>query len=69
METVITVTEANVDKGYRGHDYKGSAVVRRAGSSNAGLSASELKRKRRRSAVEPVMGHLKVDHRLDRRRL
>ena len=60
------MTETNVDKGYRGHDYKGSAVVRIAGSSNAGLSASELKRKRRRSAVEPVIGHLKVDHRLDR---
>ena len=64
--TKVTVTEANVDKGYRGHDYKGSAVVRLAGSSNAGLSASELKRKRRRSAVEPVIGHLKSDHRLDR---
>ena len=37
-----------------------------SGSSNAGLSASELKRKRRRSVVEPVIGHLKSDHRLDR---
>ena len=64
--TKVTVTEANVDKGYRGHDYKGGVVVRIAGSSNAGLSASELKRKRRRSAVEPVIGHLKSDHRLDR---
>ena len=64
--TKVTVTEANGDKGYRGHDYKGSAVVRLAGSSNAGLSASELKRQRRRSSVEPVMGHLKSDHRLAR---
>ena len=64
--TKVTVMEANVDKGYRGHDYKGGAVVRLSGSSTAGLSASELRRKRRRSVVESVMGHLKVDHRLDR---
>ena len=64
--TKEAIVEVNVDKGYRGHDYKGSAVVRLAGSSNRGLSVSELKRKRRRSAVEPVIGHLKSDHRLDR---
>jgi len=64
--TKVTVAEANVDKGYRGHDYKGSAVIRLAGSSNRGLSATEIKRKRRRSAIEPVIGHLKSDHRLNR---
>ena len=51
---------------HRGHDYKGDAVIRIAGSSNKGLSPSEIKRKRRRSAIEPVIGHLKSDHRLDR---
>jgi hypothetical protein len=61
-----TVQEADVDKGYRGHDYKGSATIRIAGSSNKGLRWSERKRKRRRSSVEPVIGHLKSDHRLDR---
>ena len=64
--TGVTVAEADVDRGYRGHDYKGSAVIRLAGSSNKGLSVSERKRKRRRSAIEPVIGHLKSDHRLDR---
>jgi len=64
--TNVTVVEANVDKGYRGHDYKGSAVIRIAGTSNATLSVSERKRKRRRSAIEPVIGHLKSEHRLDR---
>jgi len=57
--TKVSVTEANVDRGYRGHDYKGSAVIRIAGSSNAGLTASEIKRKRRRSAIEPVIGHFR----------
>jgi len=64
--TKVIVTEANVDKGYRGHDYKGSAVIRIAGTSNEGLRWSERKRKRRRSSIEPVIGHLKSDHRLDR---
>jgi hypothetical protein len=64
--TKVTVKEADVDKGYRGHDYKGSAVVRIAGSSNEGLRWSEKRRKRRRSSIEPVIGHLKSDHRLDR---
>ena len=41
-------------------------MIRLAGSSNRGLSASERKRKRRWSAIEPVIGHLKSDHRLDR---
>ena len=64
--TKVMVSEANVDKGYRGHDYKGAASIRIAGTSNSGLSWSERKRKRRRSAIEPVIGHLKGDHRLDR---
>ena len=64
--TKVLVQEADVDRGYRGHDYQGTATIRIAGSSNKGLSASEKKRKRRRSSVEPVIGHLKSDHRLDR---
>jgi IS5 family transposase len=60
--TNVSVTEANVDKGDRGHDYKGAAVIRLAGSSHRGLSFSERKRKRRRSAIESVIGHLKSDH-------
>jgi IS5 family transposase len=64
--TKVFVTEANVEKGYRGHDYKGSAAIRIAGSSHSCLSFSERQRKRRRSAIEPVIGHLKSDHRLNR---
>jgi IS5 family transposase len=64
--TKVTVNEANVDKGYRGHDYKGSTAIIIAGSNNKDLRWSEKRRKRRRSAIEPVIGHLKSDHRLDR---
>jgi IS5 family transposase len=64
--TKVTVQEAAVDAGYRGHDYKGSAKILMSRTSSAGLSRSECKRKRRRSSIEPVIGHLKSDHRLGR---
>ena len=63
---VFSRTRRFVPKGYRGHDYKGAAVIRIAGTSNEGLRWSERKRKRRRSSIEPVIRHLKSDHRLDR---
>jgi IS5 family transposase len=64
--TGIAVTDAYVDKGYRGHDYTGAAEIHVAGQRNKGASRSERKRRRRRSAVEPKIGHLKSDHRMDR---
>ena len=64
--TGLAVTDAYVDKGYRGHDYQGSATVHIAGSSKTGVSKAKQKRRRRRSAIEPKIGHLKTDHRLGR---
>ncbi len=64
--TGIEVIDAYVDKGYRGHDYQGEAQVHIAGSSTKKLSRSQKKRRKRRSAVEPKIGHLKSDHRLGR---
>ena len=64
--TGIMITDAYVDKGYRGHDYTGSAEVHIAGQRYKGASRSERRRRRRRSAVEPKIGHLKSDHRMDR---
>ena len=61
-----SVTDAYVDKGYRGHDYQGAAVMHVAGSSQKKLTRSEKRRRKRRSAVEPKIGHLKTDHRLGR---
>ena len=62
----MAVTDAYVDKGYRGHDYRGDATVHLAGASHRGVSRTKRKRRRRRSAVEPVIGHMKSDHRLGR---
>lgn len=64
--TSISVTDAYVDKGYRGHDYQGEAAVHIAGSSTKKLSRSQKKKRKRRSAVEPKIGHLKSDNRMRR---
>ena len=67
--TCVSVTDAYVDKGYRGHGCDRPTRVHIAGSSTKGLSRSERKRRRRRSAIEPKIGHLKSDHRVRRRLL
>jgi IS5 family transposase len=64
--TGVGVTDAYVDKGYRGHDYEGTATVHLAGSSTRRLSRTKKKRRKRRSAVEPKIGHLKSDNRMRR---
>jgi IS5 family transposase len=55
--------------GYRGHDYDGSCEIhvdkRRRGSTARSL----WKWMKRRAAIEPGIGHLKREHRMDRCRL
>ena len=60
------VTDAYVDKGYRGHDYQGDATVHISGSSTRKLTRTQKGRRKRRSAVEPKIGHLKTDNRMRR---
>jgi len=43
--TGVSVTDAYVDKGYRGHDYTGSAEVHVAGQRSKGASRSERRRR------------------------
>jgi IS5 family transposase len=57
----------NVDLGYRGHDYDGQAevhIVNRLRMKNKAKSL--IKWLKRRSAIEPIFGHLKSDNRLER---
>lgn len=63
--TGVTVTDAYVDKGYRGHGCSQAVNVHVAGQRSGG-SRAERTRRRRRSAIEPKIGHLKSDHRMDR---
>jgi IS5 family transposase len=64
--TGVDVTDAYVDKGYRGNDYEGRATVHISGSSTRRLTRTQKKRRKRRSAVEPKIGHLKSDNRMGR---
>lgn len=58
-----------VDKGYRGHDYKGTATVRIVNRVSRSFPNWMRKLLKRRSAIEPVIGHLKSDHRMERNHL
>jgi IS5 family transposase len=63
------VSEVHVDMGYRGHDYDGPVAIhvdkRRRGRTPRAL----WRWMKRRAAVEPSIGHLKNEHRLERNRL
>jgi IS5 family transposase len=61
--------EVHVDMGYRGHDYTGRATVH-VDKRRRGRTPRPLWRwMKRRAAVEPSIGHLKMEHRLERNRL
>ena len=56
-----------VDLGYRGHDYDGQAQVNIVNRITIKNKAKNLiKWLKRRSAIEPIFGHLKSDNRLER---
>jgi len=66
--TGITVKESFVDKGYRGSAHHPDHVrVFLSGRKN--LPPILKKLLKRRSSIEPIIGHLKSEHRLDRNRL
>jgi transposase, IS5 family len=63
------VKEIHVDMGYRGHDYKGEITVHVDKRTRGKISRSLWRKMKRRAAVEPSIGHLKAEHRLERNRL
>jgi transposase, IS5 family len=66
--TGVTALRAYVDLGYRGHNYKGKAEVFLPRDRSV-TSPAIKKERRRRSAIEPIIGHLKSDGLLERNRL
>jgi IS5 family transposase len=61
--------DAFVDMGYRGHGYEGPVTVH-VDKRRRGRTPKSLWRwMKRRAAVEPGIGHLKREHRMDRNRL
>ena len=63
--TGVEVKRIHVDRGYRGHSYPNKFRVWISGQVRR-VTATIRREMKRRAAVEPVIGHLKSDHRLDR---
>jgi IS5 family transposase len=68
LVTTHAVKEAHVDMGYRGNNHRGPETIivdkRRRGT----LPKRVWKGMKRRAAIEPTIGQLKAEHRLERNR-
>ncbi len=61
------VKDIFVDQGYKGHNYAGEAEVHITGRRGRKKATATLrKRKKRRAAIEPKIGHMKSDNRMGR---
>jgi IS5 family transposase len=58
-----------VDMGYRGHGYQGEVQVHVDKRKRGRTAKSMWRWMKRRAAIEPGIGHLKREHRMDRNRL
>jgi len=63
--TGIEARRVHVDKGYRGHNHPNKFRVWISGQVRRTTAAIRREMKRR-AAVEPVIGHVKAEHRMDR---
>lgn len=66
--TGVEVQRIHVDKGYRGHTYPNRFKVWISGQVRR-LTKTIRREMKRRAAVEPVIGHLKAEHRMGRNHL
>jgi len=64
--TGVALSDVYVDKGYRGHDYRGQAEVHISGRGSKSAGVGTKRRRKRRSAIEPKIGHAKTENRLGR---
>jgi len=62
--TGVRPVECFVDRGYRGHDGTATSVM--IAGQKRGITPRLKRLLKRRNAIEPVIGHLKADGRLDR---
>jgi transposase, IS5 family len=62
--TGVEIERAYVDRGYRGHDADKARVV--LAGQKRGLTPTIRRERRRRNAIEPVIGHMKSDGLLGR---
>jgi len=66
QDTGVRPTTASVDLGYRGVDAENPGVEIKHRGKFKTLTAQERKPLKRRQAIEPIIGHLKSDCRMDR---
>jgi IS5 family transposase len=62
--TGVEIERAYVDRGYRGHDADKTRVV--LSGQKRGVTPTIRRERRRRNAIEPVIGHMKSDGLLGR---
>jgi transposase, IS5 family len=67
--TGLQTHQAACDLGYRGHNYEGDCTILIANRYRKSVPASVKKWWKRRSAIEPVIGHLKQEHSMERNSL
>lgn len=67
--TNIELEQATMDMGYRGHKYEGKCKIEIVPRYKRGKSKSQRFWWKRRSAIEPIIGHMKEEHGLERNRL
>jgi len=65
----VAARQAVCDLGYRGHDYTGECDIQIVQRRRKGIPKSLRYWWKRRSAIEPVIGHVKAESRMDRNRL
>lgn len=63
--TGIEVQRGHVDRGYRGHNHPHPFRIWITGQVRR-TTATIKREMKRRAAVEPVIGHVKAEHRMDR---
>ena len=63
--TSVEARRIHVDKGYRGHNYPNKFRVWLSGQVRR-VTKTIRREMKRRAAVEPVIGHLKAEHRMER---
>ena len=66
--TGMETRRIHVDKGYRGHNHPQKFRVWISGQVRR-VTAAIRREMKRRAAVEPVIGHIKAEHRMDRNHL
>ena len=67
--TGVQLADVMCDQGYRGHNYSGNAKVHVVRYISRKAKRALQRLLRRRSAIEPSIGHMKSDNRLDRNQL